>query len=284
MTVSPFSEASPYIGDLLYKEVGNIRGSRLRSNGPSMMNLFPFTFRNEMPRIKAEIAEEARRRLILHRDGSLVSRHLSTASTFCRACVAMNYLSEEQMQRAAQRYRLGMSRDGGVIFWQIGPNGEIFDGKIMYYRPDCHRDKHQHPTWVSAVMKQFYQCPVDIPSQHCLFGTHLCHMGSEPVAIVEAEKTAVIMSEFRPEYIWVATGGMNELTPAKLSPFREHRMILFPDTDEAGLAYSTWYHIAQEAQRLLGLSIRVSPILELHATREQKARKIDLVDFLFPYE
>ncbi len=49
----------------------------------------------------------------------LWQRRLSTASVFCQALVANNYLTTEQMQRAAQRYRLGASRDGGVIFWQI---------------------------------------------------------------------------------------------------------------------------------------------------------------------
>ena len=45
-------------------------------------------------------------------------RRLSTESAFCRALVACGYLTEAQMRRAAERYRLGMSRDGGVIFWQ----------------------------------------------------------------------------------------------------------------------------------------------------------------------
>ena len=43
----------------------------------------------------------------------LWQRRLSCESPFCRALVANGYLSQEQMQRAALRYRLGMSRDGG---------------------------------------------------------------------------------------------------------------------------------------------------------------------------
>ena len=77
----------------------------------------------------------------------------SADSDFCRALVANGYLTEAQMQHAAERYRLGRSRDGGVIFWQIDTTGTIFDGKIMYYRADCHRDHHRHPQWVSNCMK-----------------------------------------------------------------------------------------------------------------------------------
>ena len=36
-------------------------------------------------------------------------RRLSCESAFCKALVACGYLTQEQMQRAALRYRLGMS-------------------------------------------------------------------------------------------------------------------------------------------------------------------------------
>ena len=214
---------------------------------------------------------------------------LSADSDFCRAIVGCGYLSREQMQRAVQRYRLGRSRDGGVIFWQIDTLGQIFDGKIMHYRPDGHRDHDRKPYWVSTALKRHYlkddpQLAADIPSQHCLFGTHLlmedvrCKMAD--VAVVEAEKTAVIMSELHPDFLWLAASGLYELTASKLFPLRGRRIILFPDTDTDGKAFSTWYRVTLEAQRLLGQAIHLSPLLEQKATPDQKRRKIDLVDFL----
>ena len=209
------------------------------------------------------------------------------------------YLTMEQMQRAAQRYKLGMARDGGVIFWQIGQLGNIYDGKVMYYREDCHRDHSRHPTWVSNELKRFYlgrdADSINLSTTHCLFGTHLLAdypagtlrpfegrgQGWGVVAVVEAEKTAVIMSEHFPQYLWLAAGGLNELTAVKLFPLRGRKIILFPDTDPDGKAYTLWYGIAQQAQRLLGQPVTVSPLLELNATAEQKAAKIDLVDMLF---
>jgi len=100
-------------------------------------------------------------------------RRLSTASEFCRALVACGYLSEEQMQRAAQRYRLGMSRNGGVIFWQIDEHEVLRDGKIMHYCPDCHRDHDRKPSWVSYHLRRSGLLPEDWKSEHCLFGLHL---------------------------------------------------------------------------------------------------------------
>ena len=217
-------------------------------------------------------------------------RRLSAESSFCKAVVSCGYLTQEQMERAVQRYRLGCSRDGGVIFWQIDQLGFVFDGKIMYYRPDCHRDHQRHPNWVSHLLKRHYGCQnLDIPLAHCLFGAHLVNpndnlndnVSVRRVAVVEAEKTAVIMSELFPEYLWLASGGLHELTAVKLFPLRHYRVVLFPDTDEHHESFQLWYDVAQEAQRVYGVRCTVSPLLELKATPEQKARKIDIADYMF---
>ena len=138
-------------------------------------------------------------------------------------------------------------------------------------------------------------------THHCLFGTHLVTgerltvngerlsnspepitLNPEPtIAVVEAEKTAVIMSAHYPQYLWLAAGGLTELTAQKLFPLRHHRIVLFPDTDPDQTAYKRWYTIAQEARRLYDLDIHVSSLLERRATAAQKQAKIDLVDFLF---
>jgi hypothetical protein len=215
----------------------------------------------------------------------LWQQRLSADSDFCRAVVANGYMSEEQMQEAVQRYRLGCSRDGGVIFWQIDTLGHEYDGKIMYYRPDCHRDHDRHPTWVTHLLRKSNHLPEDWKADHCLFGLHLLSVPSvfeKPVAVVESEKTAVIMSAVKPDYIWLATGGKTELNVAKLKPLQAYRVILFPDTDETGQTYSDWFEIAQAASDIFGHPVTVSSILEQHATQVQKAAKIDIADLLFP--
>ena len=249
---------------------------------------------------------------------------MSTESVFCRAVVKCGYLTEEQMLRAAERYRLGRSRDGGVIFWQIDDQGRTRDGKIMYYREDCHRDKSRHPSWASARLKAYYGYDGDLLVDRCLFGLHLltsperqlpllsrrgkgwsdppqsspaqtpsvspysggeaaarASQGHWAVCIVEAEKTAVIMSEVYPQYVWMATGGLSALSAEKLRPLRDHKVVLFPDTDPDGTTYACWKAIAEEASRSFLSPVYVSPLLERHATPEQKAAKIDIVDLLF---
>ena len=259
----------------------------------------------------------------------------SIKSLFCEAVVKAGYLTWEQMVSAACRYRLGATRQGGVIFWQIDQEERVRDGKVMYYGPDCHRlkDKEHHPTWVSALLRKrdpFPNSPHE--TSHCFFGTHLLTESyfkghteiteiterpkgqieiterfptsyaqpvpealsvisvisvcpKKSVCVVEAEKTAVIMSELYPQYVWLAAGGLGEVQAEKFRPLRGHKVILFPDTDPDGIAFRRWSEAAATVMNQVfwedSPPIRVSPLLEIHATPEQKAAKIDLIDFLF---
>ena len=239
--------------------------------------LFPNTFKALAHRSGPDKSSDSR---------PLWQQRLSTDSDFCHAVVAAGYLTTEQMQHAAVNYRLGRSRRGGVIFWQIDEHEVLCDGKIMYYRKDCHRDHHRHPDWVSSCLKRYYlkddeKLASEIKTCHCLFGLHQLCAQQKPVAVVEAEKTAVILSEHFPDFLWLATGGLFELSAAKLLPLRGRKILLFPDTDSEGKAYAVWYQVTQEAQRLLRQPIHLSPLLELHATPAQKERKIDLTDYLW---
>ena len=73
------------------------------------------------------------------------------------------------------------------------------------------------------------------------------------------------------------------LNAEKLLPLRNRHVILFPDTDPDGKAFGRWQQIAKEASRHSLYPVYVSPMLELRATPEQKAAKIDIVDFLFSH-
>ena len=230
---------------------------------------------------------------------ALVTKSLSVNSEFCRSVVSTGYLSDAQMRQAAERYRLGASKEGGVIFWEIDQRNQVRTGKIMYYQPDCHRDKQHTPTWVHSVLQD--NLPAGYTLQHCLFGLHLlgntdhsdltdinscnsCHSCSvKTICVVESEKTAVICSMVFPDAVWLSCGGLQMFKVELLAPLVGHKVILFPDTDEKGEAYKAWAAVAQQAQKQYPFRypLRISGLLELHATEAQKHRKIDLVDFLF---
>ena len=105
----------------------------------------------------------------------------------------------------------------------------------------------------------------------------------QKIAIVESEKTAVILSEIVKDFIWMSCGGLQMFKPELLAPLVNHKVVVFPDTDETGEAYNAWLTVLQQAAKLYPFKhpLRISNLLEFHATVSQKQRKIDIVDFLF---
>lgn len=222
-----------------------------------------------------------------------MQRSLSTRSTFCQALVTTGLLTESQMLHAARRYQLGARVDESVVFWQIDHDGNVCDGKVMHYDNDCHRSKDtaKRPTTMSALLKSQrdhdgnQELRSDWRGHSCLFGEHLIaeSTAGSIVAIVESEKTAVILSEWFPEVggspvTWLATGGVNHFNVSLLGPIADRRIVVFPDTDTTGDTYRRWQAIAQKAPTRH--PVYVSPLLERHATTQQKAQKADLADWV----
>ena len=209
-------------------------------------------------------------------------------NTFTDALVATGILTEAQMLHAAEVFRLGTARNGSVIFWQIDASGEVHDGKVMRYGPDAHRvrDGSQACTTVSFLLKHARSkdgtpyLPLAWERIPCLFGLH--QLSERPVAIVEAEKTAVICSERMAAqgYTWMATGGCGGLSVDMLRPLEGHTVRVFPDTDLTGNTYRHWESVCRRARSELRIDLHLMDLLERHATPDQKARKIDIADFI----
>jgi len=217
----------------------------------------------------------------------LVEASQSMANSFCKAAVESGYLTAEQMQRAANRYHLGSTKAGDVIFWQIDERQRVREGKIMAYENDCHRSRVRKPMTVSWLMKHRMKdadgkplLPDTWRYAPCLFGLHLLSTGT--VAIVESEKTAIICSEWFPECTWMATGGMGNLSVEMLRPLVDttnpRPIIVFPDTDPEGKTYQKWKAVCEQAKEVLGQYVMISDLLERMASKEEKERKVDVVD------
>ena len=145
-------------------------------------------------------------------------------------------------------YRLGYSSKSFMtVFWQIDEKGNVRTGKMMRYKPDGHRDRESKYTFdfVHATLFRSKGCPDYSDDKQemkqCLFGLHLLHRYEEPriaqtVNLVESEKTAIIMAIAygnNPQSMWMATGGMENLTEEKLAPIikAKKKIVCWPDRD-----------------------------------------------------
>lgn len=149
--------------------------------------------------------------------------------------------AREVLTRLLEEYRLGATRDGAVIFWQIDRNNKVRTGKVMHYNPeDGHRIKGgltSAVNWIHSILKKQQILPEEWQLSQCLFGEHL--LKSNPgkvVVLVESEKSAVIGSAIFPGYVWLATGGKSQMREEKLRALTERTVLLFPDAD----GYAEW--------------------------------------------
>lgn len=151
-------------------------------------------------------------------------------------------LGKESAFAAINEYQVG-SVDNMIIWWQTDRNGVTRTGKIMKYKPDGHRDKEAaFPVLWAHKHKRLKERFVGEELKQCLFGEHLlAKYPSKPVCVVESEKTAVIMSQFERDFIWVATGGSQGIKNAeRLQALKGRKVLLIPDNGQ----YWNWKRVA----------------------------------------
>ena len=140
--------------------------------------------------------------------------------TFCnfKENVFMRFLAKkfggQQAMSLQELYNIGTAKNGGTIFWQQDKLGNFRTGKVMYYNENGRRDKNRNSWYLHNRVKP------DFELQQVLFGEHLITT-AEKVALCESEKTAVLMSVYKPDYIWLAAGGSEMLNDFRLSRLKQ---------------------------------------------------------------
>ena len=145
-----------------------------------------------------------------------------------------------------------------------------------------------------AHRMRLYGEPTELVVPQCLFGEHLAPLlspqgGKTPTAmsaplplgagwegaLVESEKTALIMSLMKPDTVWLATGGKQNLKAAMLTPLIGLDVALYPDAD----ALHQWYTRAVELNRTLGTRLYIPTwYYNLMDHDEARAQGLDLAD------
>lgn len=187
---------------------------------------------------------------------------------------------QSRVLAAVDSYRIGFNSfntgamGDALIFWQVDQEGTIVNAKRIHYKADGHRDKRIPPMVMYPGNPQ------------CLFGLHLLRDAPRdvPVAIVESEKSALVMSIALPQYLWMACGSLNNFNENFLQPLRDRMIFGFPDLDikrdkQAGVSVSCamWRETAKQL-RLNGWRIIIDNRLEETATTPQRMDKIDIAD------
>ena len=184
-----------------------------------------------------------------------------------------NHFHEDEIKATILKYLVGTSNHwrGSAIFWQIDDKEAIVTGKIMLF--DINTGKrvkkpYNHINWIHKTLK--------IPNyelQQCLFGLHLINEYPEKtIALVESEKTAITMSLFLSNYLWIATGSKGNFKKELLEPIKNFKIIVYPDKSE----YNDWNKKATQLNQE-GYQIRCSDYVE----KKDVPEGTDLADIYF---
>lgn len=169
--------------------------------------------------------------------------------------------------KAFTQYKVGTINwgwKGCTVFWQVDQNYAVRTGKIMEYdvrtghrvkeviKEDGEETKIPHMGWYHSQ----YQ---DYALVQCLFGEHLLNEFPEnaTINIAEAEKTAIICSINKPNALWMAVGGLQNIRERLFTPLKDRKIILYPDK---GSAYDKWCEKAK--RELFDYDVKVSDFLE----------------------
>jgi hypothetical protein len=184
------------------------------------------------------------------------------------------------------RYFIATSKhwNGATVFWQIDIKGKIRTGKIMLYSPSTGKRvkvPYQHFNWVHTALKL-----TNFEIKQCFFGEHLLIDNDKPVAIVESEKTAIVASVYLPKFIWIAAGGLGNLTAEKCKVLQGRTVILYPDLSKPKpnelSTFEKWSNKAKELSSIT--TFVVSDLLERHASDEERKQGLDLADYLIRFD
>jgi hypothetical protein len=168
--------------------------------------------------------------------------------------------TEGEINKAIEKYSLGTSKhwNGATIFWQIDNNAKVRHGKVMSYNSETgKRVKDQNGKGFINSVRSILKLK-SFNLNQCLFGLHLINeTNQKTIALVESEKTAVIMSIFKPQYTWLATGSKSGLKYEFLKHLKQYQIMAFPDKGE----YTNWLKKSTELNSL-GFKIKIDNWLE----------------------
>ena len=187
---------------------------------------------------------------------------------------------KDVVRKAILDYFIGGFEKEKVVFNQIDSMGRVRSAKLILYNETTgkrFRNSFSPPVeWLHTSLKKDGLIDKDFKLSQCLFGEHLHNKyPKKKIIVVESEKTAIIMSCYCPQYVFMATGGLGGLNSQRILPIKDADIIVYPDYGQ----YEYWKQKAEMINLELGSNVIVSKTFEEIAKREGLEMGCDIADY-----
>ena len=192
-----------------------------------------------------------------------------------------SYFEESKVEVVLDLYKVKTEKLNGdylTIFPQLDLEFNLRTIKKMKYNFQTGKRTKNFFQWYNPNKSNLKQC---------LFGLHLLNhpeFKKLKIIIVESEKTTLLgMLYFKNKYLFMATGGLMNLTKEKLKPLENREIILMPDLspiDSKNSAFDYWKTKSEKFSNELNCLISISNLLEENASIQQRNLQLDLGDFI----
>lgn len=192
-----------------------------------------------------------------------------------------SYFEESKVEVVLDLYKVKTEKLNGdylTIFPQLDLEFNLRTIKKMKYNFQTGKRSKNFFQWYNPNKSNLKQC---------LFGLHLLshsEFKKSKIIIVESEKTTLLgMLYFKNKYLFMATGGLMNLTKEKLKPLENREIILMPDLspiDSKNSAFDYWKTKSEKFSNELNCLISISNLLEENASIQQRNLQLDLGDFI----
>jgi len=187
----------------------------------------------------------------------------------CGFCdILLQMFAPSDVKRVIDKYYLGRTKYGAVIYWQIDTKGLIREGKAMQY--NVHRGGREKASWATgesfwifSTLQASGVLPKPATSTKCIFGQHLLREAdaNTNVMIVESEKNAIFGALAMPEYTWLAVGSSQDI--GKIEKVKDilgrcRSVVVIPDAD----ALQDW---REKVKAMNMANVKVSNLCAGHA-------------------
>ena len=187
---------------------------------------------------------------------------------------------KDVVRKAILDYFIGGFEKEKVVFNQIDSMGRVRSAKLILYNETTgkrFRNSFSPPVeWLHTSLKKDGLIDKDFKLTQCLFGEHLHNKyPKKKIIVVESEKTAIIMSCYCPQYVFMATGGLGGLNSQRIFPIKDAEILVYPDYGQ----YEYWKQKAEMINLELGSNVIVSKTFEEIAKREGLEMGCDIADY-----